>query len=129
MKLLVDTQILIWSTSTPERTPQAAQMLLEDHGNILWFSVINLWEVAIKRALNKAEFTIDVGPWRESLFDAGFQELPILSRHVFSLTGLPMLHKDPFDRLLLAQAIAENMLLLTTDSVLASYPGPIRHFK
>lgn len=129
MKLLVDTQILIWSTTSPERTPSLAQAQLEDLNNSVWFSVISLWEVAIKRALNKAAFTLEVGLWRDSLFEAGFQELPILGKHVFSLAGLPMLHKDPFDRLLLAQAIAENMLLLTTDGILASYPGPIRHFK
>ena len=129
MKLLVDTQILIWSALSPEKNPPQAQAQLEDVNNTLLFSVISLWEVAIKRAQNRPEFTIEVGPWRDSLFDAGFQELPILSKHVFSLAGLPNLHKDPFDRLLLAQAISENMILLTTDSTLAKYLGPIRYIK
>ena len=125
MKLLVDTQILIWSTTAPELTPRQAQSQLEDEGNSLWFSVASLWEIAVKRSLNKPDFLIDVGPMRDSLFDAGFEELPVQASHVLCLTGLQRFHKDPFDRLLLAQAVAEGMVLLTTDRVLAKYEGPI----
>ena len=129
MKLLVDTQLLIWVTLKPEKLSSVVQAQFDDANNQLWFSVTSLWEVAIKRGRNHANFTIEAGALRESLFDAGFQELPIQSNHIFSLTGLPHIHKDPFDRLILAQAIAENMVLLTTDHVLASYPGPIKLIK
>jgi PIN domain nuclease of toxin-antitoxin system len=126
MKLLADTQLLIWATLTPEHLPEIFMTEYEDTSNILLSSIVSLWEVAIKRGRNKPDFTIEPGPLRQSLFDAGFHELNIVSAHIFALSGLPHIHRDPFDRLLIAQAIAEQAVLFTADKTIAQYPGPIR---
>ncbi len=126
MKLLLDTHLLLWAAGQPERLPKAARRLLDDPKNELLFSAASLWEVAIKSTLGREDFRVDPRLLRRGLLDNGYQELAVTSQHAVSIDSLPLLHKDPFDRLLLAQALSEGITLLTTDAILASYPGTVR---
>ncbi|WP_397403285.1 type II toxin-antitoxin system VapC family toxin [Phenylobacterium sp.] len=126
MKLLLDTHLLLWAAGTPDRLPAVARDLIEDPGNILIFSVASLWEIAIKRGLGRDDFRVDPRLLRRGLIDNGYAELAITSEHVVAVESLPPLHRDLFDRLLIAQATAEGVTLLTSDKALAAYPGPIR---
>lgn len=126
MKLLLDTHLLLWAAGEPHRLSPVARTLLEDPANDLLFSAASLWEISIKHQLGRADFRADPRLLRRGLRDNGYGELPIASAHAVALDTLPPLHKDPFDRILIAQAMAEGILLLTADPVLARYPGPIR---
>lgn len=128
MKLLLDTHLLLWAASAPERLPAAALPLLEDAGNTLLFSAASLWEITIKRGLGRADFQVDPRVLRRGLLDNGHEELPITSEHAVFIDSLSELHRDPFDRVLVAQATVEGITLLTSDAVIARYPGPIRKF-
>lgn len=126
MKLLLDTQILLWAAGQPKRLGPAARKLLNDPRHELLFSAASLWEIAIKNSLGRDDFHADPRVLRRALLDNGYTELPITSQHAVSVDGLPPLHKDPFDRLLLAQAQSEGITLVTGDAQLAQYPGPVR---
>jgi PIN domain nuclease of toxin-antitoxin system len=128
LKLLLDTHLLLWAASAPERLPAGARALLEDAANELLFSAASLWEVTIKASLGRDDFRIDARVLRRGLLDNGYTELPISSAHAVAVAGLPNLHRDPFDRLLVAQAGVEGITLLTSDEAVARYPGPIRLF-
>lgn len=126
MKLLLDTHLLLWAAGVPEQLPAAARPWLEDPQNELCFSAASLWEITIKRGLGRADFQVDARVLRRGLLDNGYQELPISSEHAVFIDSLPPIHKDPFDRILVAQASVEGITLLTADAVVAQYPGPIR---
>ncbi len=130
MRLLLDTHLLLWSAGWPvtDRSPLSAEAiaLIGAPENEPIFSVASLWEVAIKSALGRADFAVDPRTLRRGLIDNGYVELPILGTHATGVAGLPPLHKDPFDRLLVAQSMVEGLLLLTADPLVARYPGPIR---
>jgi len=126
VKLLLDTHLLLWAAGEPDRLPLSAVAEIDNASNDLLFSPASLWEVAIKRGLGRDDFTIDPRLLRRGLLDNGYQELPITSEHAVAIDGLPPIHKDPFDRILVAQAIVEGITLLTVDDVVAHYPGPIR---
>jgi PIN domain nuclease of toxin-antitoxin system len=126
VKLLLDTQLLLWSAGKPERLPTAARALIEALDNELFFSSASLWEVVTKRGLGRGDFKVDARLLRRGLLDNGYSELPIGSQHVVAIDNLPAIHKDPFDRILVAQAQVEGITLLTADSTVAKYPGPIR---
>jgi PIN domain nuclease of toxin-antitoxin system len=126
VKLLLDTHLLLWAAGEPDRLPLAALAEIEDPSHELLFSSASLWEVAIKRGLGRDDFTVDPRLLRRGLFDNGYHELPITSEHAVTVYGLPAIHKDPFDRILIAQATVEGITLLTTDDLIARYPGPIR---
>jgi PIN domain nuclease of toxin-antitoxin system len=126
MKLLLDTHVLLWAASDPKRLSTKARKVLNDPQNQLLFSAASLWEIAIKRGLNRPDFQADPRLLRRGMLDNGYGELPIMSDHVVAIDGLPPIHKDPFDRLLVAQATVEGFTLLTLDPILAGYPGPIR---
>jgi PIN domain nuclease of toxin-antitoxin system len=126
MKLLLDTHLLLWAAGSPGQLPAAARLLLEDPHNELLFSAASLWEIVIKHGLGRSDFQVDARVLRRGLLDNDYQELAITSEHTVSLASLPPIHKDPFDRILVAQATVEGILLLTTDPVLAQYPGPVR---
>jgi PIN domain nuclease of toxin-antitoxin system len=100
--------------------------LIDAPGNELIFSVATIWETAIKYGLRKPSFGFEPGLFRENLLRAGFRELEISSEHVMIAGALASPHRDPFDRLLIAQAQVEGATLLTSDTVVARYPGPIR---
>jgi PIN domain nuclease of toxin-antitoxin system len=126
MKLLLDTHLLLWAAGEPERLSAKARTLIDNPDNELLFSAASLWEVAIKRGLGRGDFQVDVRLLRRGLLDNGYSELPIVSDHVVAIESLPPIHKDPFDRVLVAQATVEGITLLTMDSLVAQYPGPIR---
>lgn len=126
MKLLLDTHLLLWAAGQPNRLTPVAQKLIDTPANDLLFSAASIWEVAIKRALGRSDFEADPRLLRRGLLDNGYNELPILSDHVVAIESLPPIHKDPFDRLLVAQANVEGITLLTADSIVAQYPGPVR---
>ncbi|QDQ27314.1 type II toxin-antitoxin system VapC family toxin [Chitinimonas arctica] len=126
MKLLLDTHLLLWAAGQLERLSNAARALLEDPLNELYFSSASLWEVSIKRGLGRDDFRVDPRLLRRGLLDNGYLELPINSEHAVFVEGLPAIHKDPFDRILVAQSMVEGILLLTADPLVAQYPGPIR---
>jgi len=126
VKLLLDTQLLLWAAGQPERLSAAARKLLNNPRNELLFSAASLWEIAIKNTLGREDFRAEPRLLRRGLLDNGYAELPVTSLHAVSIDGLPPLHKDPFDRLLLAQAISEGITLLTRDAQLTRYPGPVR---
>ncbi len=126
MKLLLDTQILLWAAGQPERLSAAARALLTDPRHELLFSAASLWEIAIKNTLGRDDFRVQPRLLRRGLLDNGYVELPVTSQHAVSIDSLPPLHKDPFDRLLLAQALSEGITLVTGDAQLARYPGPVR---
>lgn len=126
MKLLLDTQLLLWAAGQPERLSPSAKRLLNDLDNELLFSVASMWEITIKNSLGRDDFRADPRVLRRALLDNGYVELPIISEHVVNLDALPPLHKDPFDRLLLSQAYVQRITLLTADQQLASYGEPVR---
>ena len=126
MNLLLDTHLLICAASTPERLSSEALSLLQNLEHKLYFSAVNLWEISIKRRLGRQDFRVDPSLLHRGLIENGYTELVVKSFHCIALEQLPVIHKDPFDRMLVAQAVSEGMLLLTSNSVIAEYPGPIQ---
>mgnify|MGYP001243302364 CR=1 FL=1 len=126
MKLLLDTHLLLWAAGMPERLPAPARDLIEAPEHELVFSAASLWEVMIKAGLGRDDFRVDARVLRRGLLDNGYTELPITSAHAVAVSGLPPLHRNPFDRLLVAQALTEGITLLTADALVAQYPGPVR---
>lgn len=127
MKLLLDTHLLLWAAGDPERLSPAARALISEPENELFFSAASLWEIAIKRGLGRSDFQVDARVLRRGLLDNGYSELPIGSEHAVAIDGLAPIHKDPFDRILVAQATVEGITLLTVDALVAQYPGPIQN--
>lgn len=126
MKLLLDTHLLLWAAGSPARLSETARLLLEDQQNELLFSAASLWEIVIKRGLERSDFQVDARVLRRGLLDNGYEELAITSEHTVAIDSLPLIHKDPFDRILVAQATVEGIILLTADALVAQYPGPVR---
>ena len=126
MKFLLDTHILIWAADSQDRLPAAARDIIEDDANELLFSAASLWEVAIKTGLGREDFMVDARLLRRGLLDNGYIELPVASEHAVAIDALPPIHKDPFDRMLIAQSTVEGITLLTVDAIVGQYPGPIR---
>ena len=123
MKILMDTHILIWHGLGI--LPLAAQEYIRDETNVPLFSPASIWEIVIKRGFNRPDFSVDPYALRSGLIDDGFDELPITARHALGICALPDIHKDPFDRILLAQTISEEILFLTFDAMLAKYGVPV----
>jgi len=126
VNLLLDTHLLLWAAARDDMMSEEADALIKDPENTLWFSAASIWEVTIKRALNRPDFRTDASVLRSGLLSNGYQELAISGRHCVPLAAFPAHHADPFDRMLLAQAISEGMLLVTSDTKLALYEGPIK---
>jgi PIN domain nuclease of toxin-antitoxin system len=126
VKLLLDTHLLLWAAGEPELLSAAARKLIHDPENELLFSAASLWEIAIKRSLGRDDFQVDGRLLRRGLLDNGYLDLPITAEHAVTINSLPPIHKDPFDRMLIAQATYEGITLLTIDQLVAKYPGPIR---
>lgn len=126
MNLLLDTQVLLWAASASRRLPDDARALIENPENELVFSAASLWEVAIKNGLGRKAFSADPRLLRRGLLENGYVELPVTGAHAVAVDLLPPVHKDPFDRILVAQAQIEGLTLLTADEVVTRYPGPIR---
>ncbi|SEP48276.1 PIN domain nuclease, a component of toxin-antitoxin system (PIN domain) [Rhodospirillales bacterium URHD0017] len=126
MTLLIDTHLLLWAAGQPQKLSRPARRLLDDPDERLWFSAVSLWEVAIKHALAREDFRVEPNRLRRGLLDNGWRELTISSEHAVATLDLPPLHKDPFDRMLLAQARVEGLSLVTSDELVARYPGNVR---
>ena len=126
MKLLLDTHLLLWAAATPERLSVEAKELIGTLDNELFFSAASLWEIAIKSTLGRDDFRVDARLLRRGLLDNGYSDLPVGSEHAVAIHGLPPIHRDPFDRILVAQATVEGITLLTSDPQVARYPGPVR---
>lgn len=127
-EVLLDTHLLLWVSYRPERLPDGVRRIVLDAEVDLHFSVASIWEIAIKHSLNRGDFDFDPGVLRDGLLEAGYVELPVLGEHATATTMLPLIHRDPFDRMLVAQAMVEDLELLTVDRQFAGYPGPIRIF-
>ena len=126
MRLLLDTHLLLWAAVIPERLPADARALLEDAEHELHFSAASLWEVAVKFGLARDDFTVDPRLLRRALLENGYTEMAVTGAHAVAVDLLPPIHRDPFDRLLVAQAQIEAITLLTADEIVGRYPGPIQ---
>ena len=125
MKLLLDTHILLWVAGSPEKLSESTRTLLTSPDNSLFFSAASIWEIVIKLGLGRKDFKADPYRLRKMLVLNGYAEVPVTAEHALTVDSLPPLHKDPFDRLLLAQARAEGMMLLTVDAVVAQYQDSV----
>lgn len=126
MRLLLDTHLLLWATASSRRLSREARDIIEDEANEVHFSAASMWEIAIKSALGRSDFRIDVAAMSAALRTMGLAELPVTAAHAIAVTHLPAIHRDPFDRLLIAQSIAEPLVLVTNDAALARYSNSIR---
>jgi PIN domain nuclease of toxin-antitoxin system len=126
MKVLLDTHLLLWAAGQPDRLPAAVRELIGSSDNEPYFSAASIWEVVIKSGLGREDFKLDSRVLRRGLLDNGYAELVIGSEHLLAIDNLPALHRDPFDRVLIAQAQVEGITLLTADQMVARYPGPVR---
>lgn len=126
MRLLLDTHFLLWSMAASRRLPPAVRELLTDPQNAVFYSAASIWEIAIKSALRRRDFHIELPRLLRALPRAGFEELPVSAAHAARVASLPALHKDPFDRLLVAQALVEPLMLLTNDAQLGRYSTHVR---
>jgi PIN domain nuclease of toxin-antitoxin system len=124
VRVLLDTHLLLWSMASSRRLPRSARSLILDSSNEVFYSAASVWEVAIKSALRRRDFRANPTVLVRALAQSGFSELPVTSAHAARVAGLPAIHRDPFDRLLVAQSLAEPMMLLTNDAVLERY-GPL----
>ena len=125
MRLLLDTHVLLWAASQSDKLSRKTRQLLGDPDNILVFSTASLWEIVIKRQ-QRDDFAVDPRELRRALLDNGYEELAIMSMHAFAMEDLPPLHKDPFDRMLIAQSRVEGITLLTRDAQLLRYQGLVQ---
>ena len=126
MNLLVDTHLLLWAAIAPRRLPRIASRLLSDEANTPWFSSASVPEIVIKQGLGRADFDVDARRLWLGLQANGWREWAVGAAHVLAVGQLPALHRDPFDRLLVAQAGTEGFVLLTSDDAVAAYAGPVR---
>lgn len=126
MKILLDTHILLWAAGDPSRLSADLHDMLESLDNELFFSAASLWEITIKHSLGRSDFKVDARVLRRGLIDNAYTELTINSEHAVTVGSLPSIHKDPFDRILIAQATVEGITLVTSDSIVSKYPGPIK---
>jgi PIN domain nuclease of toxin-antitoxin system len=124
-RFLVDTQLLLWNVYGSRKLPAKVARLFQDGRHQFFYSAASLWEIAIKAARGREDFTADTAAIRDALDANGFHDLPIAAQHAVALSRLPAIHADPFDRMLIAQAIVEPMALITSDGRLAAYPGTI----
>jgi len=124
-RILLDTHLLLWAAAGGEQLSVDVVRRLEDDNTQPLFSAASIWEVVIKTGLGRKDFNVDAALLRRGLLDNGYQELSITSAHTLAVGRLPDLHRDPFDRILAAQANEEGIELLTADRTLATYPGPI----
>ena len=126
MRYLLDTHVLLWAASEPDKISEPVRRQLEDPLNELVFSAASFWEIAIKNGLERPDFKVEMWILRRSLLDNGYEELPVTSEHAAFTQMLERHHKDPFDRMLIAQACVEDLTLITADWLVAQYPGPIQ---
>jgi len=118
---LLDTHLLLWAAARSARLPREARELLQDDSNDVYYSAASIWEIAIKSSLRRKDFRVDLTQLLATLPEMGLVELPVTAAHAAGVTRLPSIHRDPFDRLLIAQSIVEPLTLLTNDALLDRY--------
>ncbi len=123
---LLDTHVLLWAAQDSPSLSAVMRDILGDSKHEILISVANIWEVVIKSGLGRRDFVVDPVRLREQAIRAGFGELPIRSPHVLEVGALPKVHSDPFDRILLAQARVEQLVLLTNDEKVLQYGEPAK---
>jgi PIN domain nuclease of toxin-antitoxin system len=121
MRLLLDTHVLLWAIGNSPRLGAAARAMLEDVANEVMFSAASIWEIAIKAGLGRSDFAVRPEVIAQEARAAGFTELPVHANAAALVADLPLHHRDPFDRLLVAQAMAEPVRLYTADPSLTRY--------
>ena len=126
MTLLLDTHVLLWALMSPSRLGTGLQASLAARHTHVLFSAASVWEIAIKRGLDRPDFAFEPDEVVEAALATGFEALPVEPQHAARVRQLPPLHADPFDRLLLAQAQCEGAQLVTADRALMAYPAPLR---
>lgn len=126
MNCLLDTHLLLWAAGEAEKLSSKALLWIENTENNLYFSPASFWEISIKNQLGRADFKLDARLLKRGLLDNGYLELSINTEHSLHINLLQPIHKDPFDRMLIAQATVEGMVLLTADAVLVQYGGSIQ---
>ena len=126
MNFLLDTHVLLWAAGQPEKLSRKTRSLLSDPSHSLLFSSVSLWEIVIKQTIGREDFDVDPRLLRRGLIDNGYNEIAITSTHALAVKDLPPLHRDPFDRMLLAQSRVEGLVLLTADAAVLRYPGLVQ---
>jgi PIN domain nuclease of toxin-antitoxin system len=126
MRFLLDAHLLVWLAALSERLPAEVREIAEDPTNEIFFSSASIWELTIQFSAAKTTLALPPNILYRELIDNDFEELPVSATHALAVETLPWIHKDPFDRILIAQSISEGMLLLTSDDTIAQYSGPIR---
>jgi PIN domain nuclease of toxin-antitoxin system len=126
VRFLLDTHLLLWAAGPSPRLSRQARRLISDPENELVVSTASIWEIAIKSGLKRPNFPVDAALFRRNLLSNSYEELPINGEHAVAVANLPPLHKDPFDRILVAQSIVEGITLLTSDPRVAQYPVAVR---
>jgi PIN domain nuclease of toxin-antitoxin system len=121
VRLLLDTHLLLWAAARSTRLPREARELLQDDNNDIYYSAASIWEIAIKSSLRRKDFRVDLIQLLGILPEMGLIELPVTGAHAAAVTGLPFIHRDPFDRLLIAQSLVEPLTLMTNDALLNRY--------
>jgi len=126
VRLLLDTHLLLWAARPSPQLSSRARRLINDPDNELVVSAASLWEIAIKSALRRPNFRLDARLFRRNLLNNGYDEMAVTGEHAVAVANLPPLHRDPFDRILVAQSIVEGITLLTSDPRVAQYPAPVQ---
>ena len=128
MRLLLDTHIALWAITDSPALPKSARRLIEDPSNTLIVSVVSLWEIGIKHRLgrrNAGTMPLSAEQARDRFDRAAYEIIPMTTAHTLEFERVPVIHADPFDRMLLAQARAERFAFLTHDATLARYGEPV----
>lgn len=121
MDYLLDTHTLLWFLEGSSDLSPTSRKNIEDKNSVVLVSLVWIWEITIKQNLGKLVLNIDLGELKNKLYENDFQFLPIDFEHIIGLSALPLSHRDPFDRLLISQAITENLVLISKDAIFSSY--------
>lgn len=121
MKILIDTQAFIWFVEDDRQLPSKIKDELENIENTIILSIASLWEMTIKMSLDKLKISCDIEEMIEKVYKNGFEILPILPNHIIKLSSLNYIHRDPFDRIIIAQGLSEDLTIVTSDAIFKEY--------
>jgi len=125
MRVLLDTHILLWGQAGDPALPKEAERAIKAEGNEAWVSVVSFWEIGLKHSIGKLPLHIPLEAFFQTILDAHFMVLPLDPVHIVAASALPLHHRDPFDRMLIAQAMHEGMHLITVDAQFRAYDVPL----
>lgn len=129
ISFLLDTNVLLAATIDPERLPEEIALKIRDPAFSIYFSAASIWEIGIKKSLGRNDFDFYPDDIHQLALETGFTELPVFAEHCYVIARLPWHHRDPFDRLLIAQTIDTRSYLISTDSILSDYSDLVIHIK